>query len=178
MDMLAASAPWAPVLNYEGVYEVNDHGGVRSLDRRDRRGRRRRSVTLAQYVNRGGYLQVTLFLDGKAETREVHYLVCEAFHGPRPDGTQARHLDGVQHHNAPGNLAWGTPVENAEDMSQHGTHASLAIEKCPEGHEYSAENTYHYDGHRHCKECRRRRSREAARARRARRAQVPVEFTR
>jgi hypothetical protein len=54
----------------------------------------------------------------------VHVLVCEAFHGPRPDGAQVRHLDGNRFNNTPSNLAWGTPQENSDDKRRHGTCAA------------------------------------------------------
>ncbi len=43
----------------------------------------------------------------------VARLVCEAFHGPAPDGKPiAMHLDENPSNNVPGNLAWGTQSEN------------------------------------------------------------------
>lgn len=50
----------------------------------------------------------------------MHRLVLEAFVGPRPRRMVARHLDGDQSNNAVGNLAWGTPSENATDRLDHG----------------------------------------------------------
>jgi HNH endonuclease len=51
----------------------------------------------------------------------VHGLVLEAFVGPRPDGMQCRHKNGIRHDNRVENLAWGTPQENSDDRTQHGT---------------------------------------------------------
>lgn len=58
--------------------------------------------------------------DGKLQNVEVHALVCEAFHGPCPDGMQTRHLDGDGLNNHADNLAWGTPIENEADKVRHG----------------------------------------------------------
>lgn len=64
-----------------------------------------------------GYLRVSIC----RQSRYVHQLVCEAFHGPRPSPRHhAAHSDGVRTHNAPDNLRWATPQENADDRIAHG----------------------------------------------------------
>lgn len=55
-----------------------------------------------------------------ASSQQVHTLVLETFIGPRPDGSQARHLDGDKSNNALGNLKWGTALENGADRDRHG----------------------------------------------------------
>jgi hypothetical protein len=58
---------------------------------------------------------------GKRVTLQVHVVVCEAFHGPRPSPRhQARHLDGNRLNCRADNLAWGTPAENTADKVRHG----------------------------------------------------------
>ncbi len=51
----------------------------------------------------------------------VHGLVLEAFIGPRPDGMQCRHKNGIRHDNRVENLEWGTIQENSDDRTRHGT---------------------------------------------------------
>jgi len=54
----------------------------------------------------------------------VHRLVCEAVHGPSPEGKeQVRHLCGKGHEGcvSPQHLAWGDASENQEDRNRHGT---------------------------------------------------------
>lgn len=70
-----------------------------------------------------GYEQVWLYRNGQRIGRFVHLLVLEVFVGPRPDGAQARHLDGNERNNTAENLAWGTPIQNAADRDRHGTTA-------------------------------------------------------
>lgn len=70
--------------------------------------------------SRGGYRNTTLRRDGKDHWRYVHSLVLLAFVGPRPDGMEARHLDGDPLNNRLSNLCWGTHAENGVDMIQHG----------------------------------------------------------
>jgi hypothetical protein len=50
----------------------------------------------------------------------IHTAVLEAFVCPRPDGLEARHLDGDHDNNTVGNLAWGTKSDNMQDMIAHG----------------------------------------------------------
>jgi hypothetical protein len=65
----------------------------------------------------GGYHQIR---NGDLRQRR-HVLVCEAFHGPRPfPRAEVRHLDGDPSNDAPGNLAWGTRVDNCADTAAHG----------------------------------------------------------
>lgn len=56
-----------------------------------------------------------------SENRWVHALVCEAFHGLRPDGMEVAHEDGIRAHNWSGNLSWKTPTQNQADRLRHGT---------------------------------------------------------
>jgi len=50
-----------------------------------------------------------------------------AFHGEKPDGYEARHLDGDKLNNHPSNLAWGTHSENECDKMKHGTQRKYKI---------------------------------------------------
>lgn len=72
-----------------------------------------------------GYLQVTITSNrsptGKQLKAYVHRMVCEAFHGPQPEGLEVRHRDGDNSNNRADNLCWGTRAENNEDKRQHGT---------------------------------------------------------
>jgi hypothetical protein len=44
----------------------------------------------------------------------------EAFIGPRPEGMEARHLDGCKTNNKLENLCWGTREDNEADNVKHG----------------------------------------------------------
>jgi transposase-like protein len=73
-------------------------------------------------VDADGYRRMELRnVDGEARSFKVCSLVCRAFHGPRPAGTECRHLDGDSLNDSADNLAWGTPTENAHDRRRHGT---------------------------------------------------------
>jgi hypothetical protein len=72
--------------------------------------------------DRDGYLEVRPYHNGRARTRRVHQLVCEAFHGERPSPEhEVRHLNGERTDNRASNLRWGTKAENVADMVRHGT---------------------------------------------------------
>jgi HNH endonuclease/NUMOD4 motif len=110
---------WLPIgrfaVNYKhlrngAVYEVSDLGRVR-------RGER----ILKGVPDENGYLRVSFWVDGKAKKVAVHILVAEAFLGPRPVGQVVRHRNGDHTINRLSNLRYGTPVENAADMVEHGT---------------------------------------------------------
>jgi len=120
---------WKPVPGYEGLYEVSDRGRVRSVDRwlncRDGQRQWHRGRLLKQVDNGNGYQGVSLsnLCEGTRPKRfYVHFLVLDAFVGPRPDEHQAAHGDGNRLNNRLSNLRWATVSENIADKLKHGTH--------------------------------------------------------
>ena len=107
---------WAPVVGYEGLYEVSDLGRVKSLARPYRRQER----ILQPVLDTHGYLQVGLSKNGTSK-RLVHALVTEAFIGPKPDGLEVRHGESGKLDNSLANLCYGTHKQNCEDTVRHGT---------------------------------------------------------
>lgn len=118
---------WRAVVGFEGFYEVSDLGRVRSLDRVIEQIRRGcivrfpvRGRILASGSHPSGHHSVVLWVNGEKCTRCVHRLVLEAFVGPRPDGKECRHLNGVPSDNRLANLVWGTRRENFNDRTRLG----------------------------------------------------------
>jgi hypothetical protein len=115
---------WRPVVGYEGYYEVSSEGRVKRLGRwvNAKLGGRRwwpEEITEG-YLSQRGYKRVKLF----SKNAEVHRLVCEAFHGPKPSPKHhAAHADDVKTNNTPANLRWATPKENADDRLRNGLQA-------------------------------------------------------
>lgn len=114
---------WLPVPGFEGLYEVSDHGQVRSVDRvietRSRWGGTKmtrlkgRRLTPTEHV--GGHLIVAL---GKGNMVFVHRLVLSAFIRFPQDGEECRHLDGDKKNNRLGNLCWGSRSDNIADRKR------------------------------------------------------------
>lgn len=84
---------------------------------------------LGPNVDRDGYLRVSLYYNKRLHKYKVHRLICEAFHGPCPEGLECRHLNGDRTDNLAENLVWGTPAENQADRVRNGTMNPLRGEK-------------------------------------------------
>lgn len=112
---------WKPIPSLR-FYEASEDGRIRSVSRiietSNGQIRRYKSVELSPgSSNQFGHLKV----QAAGKCRYVHALVAEAFCGPKPEGTQVRHLDGDCTNNAASNLTYGTPKQNADDKLRHGT---------------------------------------------------------
>jgi hypothetical protein len=114
---------WRPVAGYEGIYEVSDLGRVRSLDRDDCTGRKRKGRVLVQ-CNVMGYKFVNLSRNGEQWVIRVHSLVATAFIGARSEGMTVNHKNCDKADNRAGNLEYMTIQENlshAKDNDRLGT---------------------------------------------------------
>lgn len=119
---------WKPVVGYEGLYEVSDHGRVRGISRAiSWQGTTRRIPGRFMCPDSDHYyLRVTLSRHGKGRRFLVHCLVLEAFIGPRPDGMQTCHYPDANPANCHlDNLRWASPKENGEDKVKHGNTVSF-----------------------------------------------------
>ena|SRR5690606_1388273 len=127
---------WKPVPGYEGIYEVSSKGRVRSLDRVNSQGARVRGRVMKTRTDKDGYFDLVLSKAGEKTYPRVHRLVCEAFHGPAPEGKPfACHKDGNNQNNTPENLYWGSSSDNMQDAVRHGTHRNSRKTHCERGHE-------------------------------------------
>lgn len=114
---------WKPIPGWEGLYEASSEGRIRSVARhiKARTGMTRKLPTrVLRGANSRGYRTVVLHKDGIGKSYLVHRLVCEAFHGPCPDGLMVAHTDGTRSNNVPSNLRWATAQENSADTIRHG----------------------------------------------------------
>ena len=143
-DPLERAERWKPVNGYEGIYEVSNHGRVRSVDRTvthsDGRVRRLNGKVRSAPLNQRGYQVVNLCIHGKCQMRTVHSLVAETFIGTRPEGMEVCHNDGSKTNNHVDNLRYGTRSDNMLDRVRHGTDYNTAKTHCPRGHELFTEN--------------------------------------
>ena len=156
--MDATHEEWRPVVGWDEIYEVSNHGRVRSKSRYVRsRGSGKRLVPgriRKLQTHKQGYRMVSLRQDGTQSFRLVHQLVLEAFIGPRPGGMVACHNDGDPTNNHVDNLRWDTQSANLHDAVRHGTHTLANVTECKHGHVYTAESTIiGKNGWRSCREC-------------------------
>lgn len=146
---------WKQVVGYEGIYEVSNRGSVRSVDRVSSSGSRLKGVTLTQFKTPHGYVRVGMCKLGKTRTVLVHPLVLEAFVGPRPGGSDCRHLNDKPDDNRLENLRWGSRSQNTYDSVRNGSHINARKTHCKRGHPFAGNNLYVVakTGKRQCKTC-------------------------
>ena len=119
----AADRPW-PFQGDDGVeyreipgypgYWAGTDGSIWSVRRKNYLPKKRKPSRLPT-----GYL--SLCLGNGWPQRYVHHLVLEAFVGPRPEGTECCHGNGIRSDNRLCNLRWDTHKENYADAVRHGT---------------------------------------------------------
>lgn len=111
---MSKAESWRRIPGRWAEYEVSNRGRVRHA---------RTLVQKKLTVQPNGYTAVTFQSGGRQnrQTVRVHVLLAAAFIGPRPPGQLVRHLDGDRSRNVEGNIAYGTPLENADDARLHGT---------------------------------------------------------
>jgi len=104
---------WRPIKNFELRYEVSSLGRVRSIyDGRNQRVRTQPKV-LRPFVNRKGYLTLSLRDDGRRfPSTPIHRLVALAFVSGYMDGLHVDHINGIRDDNRAENLSWVSPEEN------------------------------------------------------------------
>lgn len=105
---------WKPIAGYEGLYEVSDHGRVRSLDHTRTFSNRwggTNSATVKGRIlkpqpQRTGYLHVGLCKDGVVKYERVHRLVATAFLDNPGGLPEVNHKDEDKANNGANNLEW------------------------------------------------------------------------
>jgi hypothetical protein len=108
---------WLPVVGYEGIYEVSSEGVVRSVLHMTARGPRGGKIISTSVGGRCKNYRRVMLNSVPRSHAYVHHLVCEAFHGPRPEGYFACHKNDRGMDNRAENLYWGSAEDNACDKS-------------------------------------------------------------
>lgn len=102
---------WKDIPNYEGFYQASNLGRIKSLERIDAIGRKRKERILKPRLG-CGYYRVVLYKNSIVKAYLVHRLVWIAFNGQIPENMQVNHLDERPINNALSNLNLMTPKEN------------------------------------------------------------------
>ena len=113
---------WKDIKGFDGYYQVSTLGNVRSIDRKDSLGRLWKGKNRKFKSNNRGYLQVSLFKNGKEKYFLVHRLVADTFIENSKDLTQVNHKDQNNKNNKVDNLEWCSNYYNA--------HFGDRIERC------------------------------------------------
>ena len=94
---------WKDIKDYEGLYQINNIGQVKSL---------RNNKILKPWKLKGGYLQVTLSKNGEAKRFLIHRLVAEAFLPNEEELPEVDHINNDKTDNRVANLQWISKIEN------------------------------------------------------------------
>ena len=102
---------WKPILGYEGLYEINNVGEVKTI---------KTNIIRKQMISKRGYFCVTLCKNGKHQNKNIHRLIMEAF-VPNPENKPCvDHIDGNRLNNSLENLRWCTSNENNNNPNTKG----------------------------------------------------------
>lgn len=127
---------WVPVVGFEGFYEINKNGDIRTVERIAVFGDRQRivrSVIRKPSINARGYYYVRLTNGEKQKNVLVHRALMEAF-VPNPENKPfIDHINTIKTDNRLENLRWVTSSENTRNplTLEHITKA-CATKECKE----------------------------------------------
>lgn len=114
---------WKSIKGYENIYEVSNHGRVRSLDRINVNSlghvSTRKGCIMSGASNGIGYIQVNLSFSGKQIKYYIHRLVYITFIGEIEDGFEINHKDHDKSNNKLDNLEKVTKCENQQERVRY-----------------------------------------------------------
>lgn len=115
---------WKDIVGYEGIYQVSDHGRVRSLDRvvvgRGNIYRNIKGSIMKLDTSNSGYHRIGLYSLSKRKVFYVHRLVLSTFNPvPNTDNLEVNHINGNPLDNFLGNLEWTTRQENVDHSYEY-----------------------------------------------------------
>lgn len=104
---------WMDINGYAGTYQISTYGRVRSLERVDSRGQKRKEKVIKPYKGGNkGYQAVCLSMNGAVKSVRIHRLVAEHFIEREPGKDYVNHKNGDKSDNRAENLEWVTIAEN------------------------------------------------------------------
>lgn len=126
---------WRDIKGYEGKYQVSNLGRVRSLNYH----RENREEILSNIPNKEGYLQVSLYKNGKSKPFYIHKLVALYFIENPNNYKEVNHKDENKSNNKASNLEWctreynlnyGTRTQRVSEKLKGSNHPSSRKIKC------------------------------------------------
>lgn len=103
---------WRDVVGYEGLYQVSNHGRIRTTRKNGSDGRNLKSVIMRPYTDEDGYKRVTLTRGRNPIQYSVHRLVAIAFIENPHSLPVINHKDCNPSNNHASNLEWCTTQYN------------------------------------------------------------------
>lgn len=114
-----------PIKGYEGLYEINKIGEVKSLANYHRKD----SIILKQAIVLG-YCVVGLSKNNKRKLYKVHRLLAKNFLPNTENKATVNHKNGIKHDNRLENIEWATYSEN----NNHALNTNLRVMPKNENH--------------------------------------------
>lgn len=114
---------WKPIKNYEGIYEVSNHGEIKSLSRKGVVNDRLLKLT----KDSNGYIYAILSKNGKSKQVALHRILYQTFKGDLLDGLVVDHIDNNKLNNSLNNLQQISIRENASKDRGIGTSKYLGV---------------------------------------------------
>lgn len=130
---------WKPIKDYENIYEVSATGKVRSLNRIDSRGCKRKGKVISLHKNNVGYFRASLWNSNKVKRCFIHRLVAEAFifNDNKEKNIIINHKDGNKENNHFENLEWCDYSYNSKHAFSIGLATPTALNKFGKDHNRS-----------------------------------------
>lgn len=121
---------WKAIAEAPG-YEISDKGRVRN-------SKGQRPGIMHPKTKANGYLEITMYVNGKYISRTVHRLVAMAFLLPDPTRSTINHKNDKKKDNRYTNLEWNTVREN----NAHSAHKRLAVNNPKRAHKLTLEKVF------------------------------------